>query len=100
MTKYSFYFWSFWHFKHNIYFGRFSTASSKNGKKTMVWKEDESLELGGNEMSVIDKMQLNTYYKCKGYPNLTPEFKINKGNTHALQVVVFFFYEKHIIAIR
>lgn len=45
----------------------------------MVWREDESLQLGGKKMSEIDKMQLNTYYKCKGYPMLTDEFKINEG---------------------
>ncbi|XP_057300783.1 astacin-like [Hydractinia symbiolongicarpus] len=45
---------------------------SKNGKKTMVWRANESLPLGGKKMSKIDKLQLNTFYGCKKYPTLPP----------------------------
>ena len=56
----------------NISLKFFSNEFAKADRKTMVWKKDESLPLGGDVMSPGDVIKLNTYYKCSNFPTLKP----------------------------
>lgn len=49
-----------------------SDEFAKANQKTMVWKDDESLSLGGDVMSTNDVIKLNTYYQCSNFPTLSP----------------------------
>ena len=46
----------------------------------MVWKEDENMKLGGDVMSDLDILKLNTYYKCPNHPTLKPWKQGNNKN--------------------
>jgi len=48
-----------------------STAFSKNGKPTLLKKQQGGCELGNkNDFSIIDVRKLNTLYECTGYPQV------------------------------
>ena len=45
---------------------------SKNGKKTIEWKLDNYTVLGGDKLSHLDILKLNTFYQCKDFLTLPP----------------------------
>jgi len=44
----------------------------------MEWKADANMKLGGDVMSDLDILKLNTYYECPNLPTLKP---IKQGKT-------------------